>query len=225
MIKSRTAAAAARRTTRPRRDGLTEQTILDAAHAVFIRQGTAGARMQEIAKEAGVNSALLHYYYETKDHLAGAVFRRVAGHLLPSVLQIMGSDAELEEKVARVVQLELDQLSRTPYLPAYLISELAHHPERARQFVAAITGLAPGKGLPDVLETVRQQIDRRVDRGEMHPIEPDQFVVNLMSLCIFPFAARPMIMALLGIDQEGFRTFIDRRRSDLAPFVVRALRP
>jgi hypothetical protein len=137
----------------------------------------------------------------------------------------MASDAELEEKVAGVVRLELDQLSRTPYLPAYLISELAHHPARARQLVAAIAPAAAAKGLPAVLETVGRQIDRRVARGEMHPIAPDQFVVNLMSLCIFPFAARPMIMALLGIDPEGFRTFIDRRRSELAPFVVRALRP
>jgi TetR/AcrR family transcriptional regulator len=215
----------AKQSTRPRLDGRTGERILDAAHAVFVRRGTAGARMQEIAREAGVNSALLHYYYETKDHLAGAAFRRVAGHLLPSVIEILGSDAELEEKVARVVELELDQLSRAPYLPGYLISELTHHPERARQLVAAITGAGPGQGLAVALETVRRQIARRVGLGEMHPIEPDQFIVNLMSLCIFPFAARPMILALLGIDQGGFSAFIDRRRSELAPFVARALRP
>jgi AcrR family transcriptional regulator len=222
MIKSH---PARKRSTRPRRDGRTEQRILDAAHAVFIRRGTAGARTQEIAKEAGVNSALLHYYYETKDGLAGAVFRRVAGHLLPSVIRILASDAELEDKVAAVVQLELETLSRTPYLPGYLISELAHHPERARQLVVAITGVAPEQGLPAALKIVGRQIDRRVRLGEMRPIEPGQFLVNLMSLCIFPFAAKPMIMALLGIDHEGFNTFIDRRRSELASFVLRALRP
>src|SRR3954469_7025875 len=128
-VRAPRTAKPAKRSTRPRLDGRTGDRILDAAHAVFVRRGTAGARMQEIAREAGVNSALLHYYYETKDQLAGAAFRRVAGHLLPSVIEILGSDAELEEKVARVVQLELDQLSRAPYLPGYLISELAHHPE------------------------------------------------------------------------------------------------
>ena len=60
-------------------DDGTEQRILDAADAVFVRRGTDGARMQEIAAEAGVNKALLHYYYRTKDGLAEAVFRRVAG--------------------------------------------------------------------------------------------------------------------------------------------------
>jgi hypothetical protein len=59
----------------------------------------------------------------------------------------------------------------------------------------------------------------------MHPIAPDQFIVNLLSMCVFPFAARPMLMALLGFDQAGFDRFIDRRRRELAPFFLRALRP
>src|SRR5579862_6619724 len=80
------------------RDGLTEQRILDAAHAVFVRSGTAGARTQEIAREAGVNSALLHYYFRTKERLAEAVFARAAGELFPAVLRILNSDASLEEK-------------------------------------------------------------------------------------------------------------------------------
>src|SRR5678809_229341 len=100
------------------RDGDTEQRILDAAHRVFIRTGTAGARTQEIAKEAGVNSALLHYYFRTKERLAEAVFKRAAGQLFPAVIRILGSDLELEEKVDRVVQVELQHLSKAPYLPA-----------------------------------------------------------------------------------------------------------
>src|SRR5438552_407184 len=95
----------------------TEQRILDAAHAVFVRRGTAGARMQEIAAEAGVNQALLHYYFRSKDRLAHAAFERAAGDLLPAVLKMLGSDAELEVKVRRVVEIELDHLSRAPYLP------------------------------------------------------------------------------------------------------------
>src|SRR5215470_18834221 len=75
---------------RRRRDGLTEQRILDAAHAVFVRRGTAGARMQEIAREAGVNQALLHYYFRTKDQLARAAFARAAAEFLPAVIDVLG---------------------------------------------------------------------------------------------------------------------------------------
>src|ERR1700704_1909452 len=94
----------------PAPDGQTEQRILGAAHTVFLRRGTAGARMQDIATEAGVNQALLHYYFRSKARLSEAVFRRAARQLFPTVFEVMASDAELEDKVTRVVQLELDHL-------------------------------------------------------------------------------------------------------------------
>jgi AcrR family transcriptional regulator len=207
------------------RDGQTEQKILDAAHAVFVRSGTAGARTQEIAREAGVNSALLHYYFRTKERLAQAVFTRAAGQLLPAVIRILASDAELEDKVDQVVQTELQHLSKAPYLPGYILSELAHHPERAGQLVSAVTGMVPAEIGMRVGGALRAQLDARVRAGSIHPIEPDQFIVNLLAMCVFPFAARPMLMALLGFDQAGFERFIDRRRRELAPFFLRALRP
>src|SRR5436190_5854875 len=218
--------------TRPRRrraakgrDRDTEARILDAAHAVFVRHGTAGARMQEIAAGAGVNQALLHYYFRSKDRLAKAAFERAASQLLPAVIQLLGSDLDLEAKIARVVTLEIDHLSRTPYLPGYIISEISHHPERVRDLISAVTGLSPDAIRPRVVATLARQIDSAIADGRIRPIAPDQFVVNLMSLCIFPFAARPMISALLGLDEAGFAKFIARRRSHLTTFFLGALRP
>src|SRR5262252_8411688 len=84
------------------RDGDTERRILDAAHAVFVQRGTAGARMQDIARAAGVNQALLHYYFRSKDRLAEAVFRRTAAQFMPRIIAVMASDVPLEQKVERV---------------------------------------------------------------------------------------------------------------------------
>src|SRR5262245_48561577 len=116
----------------------TEARILDAAHLVFLRRGTAGARMQEIAREAGVNQALLHYYFRSKARLSEAVFRRAAGELLPAVIEILASDRPLEDKVRAVVDVELTRLLVRPYLPGYVLSELSLHPDRLRQFVSAV---------------------------------------------------------------------------------------
>jgi len=207
------------------RDRDTEQRILDAAHVIFLRRGTAGARMQEIAKEADVNSALLHYYFRSKERLAEAVFQRAAMQLMPAVLRILGSDAELEAKVEQVVDVELEQLQKAPYLPGYILSELTHHPERARQLFSAMTGLTPAEIGARVFKVLGAQINRRVKAGRMHPIAPEQFAINLLALCVFPFAARPMVMALTGLDQAGFNHFIERRRRELAPFFLRAMRP
>jgi len=223
--RKRSRTTRSRRVKRARSTEETERRILDAAHEVFVRAGTAGARTLEIAKEAGVNPALLHYYFRTKERLAEAVFRRAAGQLLPAVVRILGSDATLEDKVEQVVQVELEFLSKAPYLPAYILSELAHHPDRAPQLIAAVTGEVPVALGTQVRTVLAKQIDARVRNRTMHPISPDQFAVNLLALCVFPFAARPLLMALFGIDQKGFEQFIDRRRRELAPFFLRALRP
>ena len=209
----------------PPRDGATEQRILDAAHAVFVRTGTAGARMQEIAREAGVNSALVHYYFRSKGRLAEAVFHRAAAQLMPAVVGVLTSERPLRDKVRAFVELELDRLTRTPYLPAYIISELAHHPERITQLVSGLTGSRPDALGRTLLRIVGAQIDEEVRARRMRPITPEQFLVNLLSLCIFPFAARPMIGALMGLDDKAFARFIRDRREQLPDFFLGALRP
>ena len=134
------------------KDGDTEARILHAARAVFIRRGTAGARMQEIAEEAGVNQALLHYYFRSKERLSEAVFRETAGRMFPILIGTLGSDASIDEKIERIVDAYLDNLSRSPFLPGYVISELHHHPERGRSVgrrhrsSRAPSGCAPDDG-------------------------------------------------------------------------------
>ncbi len=206
-------------------DGATEARILDAAHTVFVRAGTAGARMQEIARVAGVNHALLHYYFRSKERLAEAVFRRAASEFFPALLATLGSDAPLDEKVARVVAIETEQLRRRPYLPGYLLSELTHHPERAEQLVALATGGPAEEVRARVLRVIEAQIAERVAAGTMRPIAAGQFVVSLVALCVFPFAARPMVRAILGLDAAGFDAFVVTRGDELPAFFLAGLRP
>jgi TetR/AcrR family transcriptional regulator len=206
-------------------DADTEQRILDAAHLVFIRRGTAGARMQEIADEAGVNKALLHYYFRNKSRLADAVFQRVAAGIFARLGEAAGSDAELEDKVRRIVGIYLDQLSKTPYVPGYVISELNQHPDRARQFLEAVRPARDGGEVPEFLIRIASQIQARIRAGTMRPISPRQFIANLASLCVFPFAARPMLCTVLGLDDRGFNEFIEERKAGLADFFLSGLRP
>ena len=205
-------------------DGLTEARILEAARAVFIRRGTFGARMQEIAKEAGVNQALLHYYFRSKERLGAAVFQQFASRMFPAVVQILGSDMPLAEKVDRVVALYLDNLSANPFLPGYLLSELHHQPERVQQLLAA-AGASPGQMMRPVVGTLAAQIHAEVKAGRMRPIAPEQFAANLFSLCVFPFAARPMLGIVFGMDDAGFTRFIEERRQHLPQFIHAGLRP
>ncbi|MEO6878959.1 MAG: TetR/AcrR family transcriptional regulator [Gemmatimonadaceae bacterium] len=207
------------------RDGETERKILDAAHVVFVRRGTGGARMQEIADDAGVNKALLHYYFRNKQRLADAVFHRVALGLFGRVLEVAASDLELDEKIRRIIAVYLDQMSRTPYAPAYLIGEMSQHPERAQQLLDAVGGSPAHSSKPQLLAKLAEQIAEQVAAGRITPIAPQQFLANLVSLCIFPFAAAPMLTAVLRLDEPGFRAFIEERKTSLPEFFLNALRP
>lgn len=207
------------------RDGETEQRILDAARAVFLRRGTAGARMQEIAREAGVNQALLHYYFRSKEGLSNAVFAQFAARIFPALAQTLGADISLDEKIDRLVAVYLENLSRNPYLPGYIISELHHHPERVESLFASALGAPPSGVMSPLLRKLGAQIDAEVAAGTMRPIAPEQFAINLISLCIFPFAARPMLRVVLGMDDDAFARFIEQRRTELPAFFRNALRP
>lgn len=202
-----------------------ESRILEAARSVFIRRGTAGARMQEIAAEAGVNQALLHYYFRSKDQLAGAVFQQMTSRLFPALLQALMMDASIDEKVDRIVEVYHENLTKNPFLPGYVLSELHHHPERIQTLLARVGGHDPREVIPPMLARLAQQIGAEVAAGRMRPIDARQFVVNLVSLCIFPFAARPMLSMMLGLDDASFPAFIDERRRTLGAFYKSALRP
>src|ERR1041385_1611256 len=134
----------------PGEDGETEQRILAAARAVFIRRGTAGARMQEIAAEAGVNQALLHYYFRSKDQLGAAVFGQMASRLFPALLQVLAGDASLEAKIDQIIAIYHENLTRNPFLPGYVLAELQYHPERIQTVIAKIGGGDPRSAIAPV---------------------------------------------------------------------------
>ena len=207
------------------RDRDTAERIRAAAHAVFLRHGTAGARMQDIADEAGVNKALLHYYFRSKDRLAEEVFRRTFSGVVPRVVQTLGADLPLEEKVRRVVALYVETLGRNPFLPGYLLCEMHQHPERLRATVAALAPMPIEQVGERVISTLRAQLEAGAREGRLRPEDPEHFVVNLFSLCIFPFAARPMLGIVLGMDDERFAAFLAHREREVTEFFLHALRP
>ena len=209
----------------PPPDDDTEQRILRAARSVFVRRGTAGARMQEIAAEAGVNQALLHYYFRSKDRLAEAVFREAASRLVPAVLRLLGAaDIPLEAKVERFVHLYIDTVRQHPYLPGYILAELHHHPERVTLLREAM-GIDPAQLQAVLRERLGAQLQERAAAGTMRPIAPEQLVVNLLSLAVFPFAGRPLLGVALGLEGDDFERFLDERRRELPGFILAALRP
>jgi TetR/AcrR family transcriptional regulator len=199
-------------------DQETRDRILEAAHTVFLRKGTASSRTQEIAAEAGVNKALVHYYFGTKAALADAIFERALGNLMPRIFGILADPSRsIEEKVPAIVREQIDFHSTRPYFAGYLLSELHAQPQRISSLIVR-SGRVP-------LDVIRQQLREAAKAGTIRRISAEQFVVNLMSLLIFPFAIRPALGQMLSLDATRWRAFIEERRRLLPDFFMAGLRP
>jgi AcrR family transcriptional regulator len=193
--------------------------ILDAADAVFVRRGIDGARMQEIADHAGVNKALLHYYFQSKIGLARAVWLRIASSFVPGILEMLGSDLPLDEKIDRFVDAYHTFLTQHPYLLLFALSESARRPELVHNFYSA----ERRKVARRMIGKLREQINARTKRTKSRPVSAEQFFITMVGSCLFPFAARATLTDVVGLSPEEVNGFMKRRRKDLPALLKRAL--
>lgn len=199
-------------------DSSTEERILEAARTVFVRHGTHAASLKEIAQEADVNQALLHYYFRDKKTLADTVFEEVASEFIPRIQEVFTADQPLEEKVQTIVEKYIGLIRKNPYLPAYVVGELNQNPEEMKERIRSM-GLAPFEDL----DKLDEQLQKKAEDGPFRPISAEQFIVNLLSLCIFPFIGRPLIETMFDMDDEQFEHFIEARKEGVPEFVLAAL--
>ena len=194
-----------------------EERILAAARKVFTTKGMAGARMQDIADEAGINKALLHYYFRDKDKLFEVVFMEEAQKFFPKINGIFNSDAPLFEKMENFVNEYIDEMLENPYLPWFVLNEVNRDPD---QFMYKIWGKdnlpKPGKFL--------EQIEKEVKKGTIKRIHPMHLLMNLLSMTIFPFVAKPMITRNLHLNDLQFKKIMEERRKEIPKFIIDAIK-
>ncbi|MET4107611.1 TetR/AcrR family transcriptional regulator [Hymenobacter sp. UYP22] len=194
----------------------TEELILEAAQAVFLEKGLAGARMQEIADRAGINKALLHYYFRSKEKLSALIIERAISVILPRVMAVLDTDLELFDKIRLVVDTYLTFVSRNSFLPLFIVNEVNRNPQFFFRTVV--------DNKRTHLDKFRRQVEEAVAQGRIHPISPAQLFMNVMSLVIFPFLGKPIIQVGLGLSEEEFKREMEHRHTEVAEFVIRAIR-
>ncbi len=193
----------------------TEIGILEAAKQIFHRKGMAGTRMQEIADKAGINKAMLHYYFRSKQLLFEAVFKQAFGLMAPQLNKIINADIDLELKIRTFVENYIDFVIKHPYLPTFIIQELNRNPD-------FVVELMTKEYFPDIKSFVGQ-VDRLVSEGKIREIEPEQLFVNVLSLCIFPFVGKPMLKGFMGQDEKAYQELLKARKKDVGDFIWNAI--
>lgn len=193
----------------------TENKIVEAAKSVFVEKGMDGARMQEIANEAGINKALLHYYFRTKQKLFekvfSIIFKDVFGVFEQAISEEIGFEQFLEGFITNYIRL----LKSKPFIPHFVIHELNRKPERVVELM---------KNSTFNKQRLFDLIDRAVEEKVIRPIQPLHLITNILSMCLFPVIAQPIITGFaLDGDKQKYQQYIDERPTEVIAFVKQAV--
>ncbi len=194
-------------------DKNTEQKILDAARKVFTQHGFAAARMDDIATEAGINRALLHYYFRSKQKLFDVIFEENLTRFYRSFIEILSAPLDLESKISNLISAEIDMLLENRDLPLFIISEASRNPE---MMVEKMTHLPVKQFVMQFSHVIHEEINK----GNIKPINPIHILMHIMSLCIFPFVGRPVFTAITGTTSEQFNLLMEDRKKIITESVI-----
>ncbi len=193
----------------------TEEKILKAAQDVFVQKGMDGARMQEIADKAGINKALLHYYFWTKERLFHAIFKKVLSKIAPDMMGMVRSDLAIAGKIGDFIDKYIDLMMENPFLPSFMLKEINRDPG----FLASIIKNT-GVDYPQIAGMFQKEMDE----GRIRKMSPHDLFVDILSLCIYPIAAKPLLSAILfGNDIKAYSDFISKRKETVKSFVLNSI--
>lgn len=193
----------------------TEEKIFEAARNTFQRKGFAGARMQEIADEAGINKAMLHYFFRNKEQLFQAVFMNAFRQIVPQINTIFNSDASVFDKIRRFTDEYISFLIKNPYLPSFIIQEMNQNPDFVKKIM--VSDMAPNPS------SFLKQIEAEIQLGIIKSVNPKQLMIHIFSMSVFPFAAQMMVKGIIKISDEEFIQLMEERKSLIAADLIKLI--
>jgi TetR/AcrR family transcriptional regulator len=194
----------------------TEEKIFNAAITVFQKKGFSGARMQEIADEAGINKAMLHYCFKNKQLLFEAVFMNAFSQLAPQINEIFNSNESVFEKIKKFTNSYISFVVLNPFLPPFVIQEMNNNPDFVKTFFK-------NKNTPNPSLLINQ-IQKEMEDGIIKPINPKQLVLDIFSMTIFPFAAPIMVKGILQLSEVEYNQMMQERKTSIAEQIINSIK-
>ncbi len=189
-------------------NGDTENKIKEVAKRLFIERGFEATKTRDIAKEAGVNIALLNYYFRSKEKLFEKIFEESVNQYLHILVSILNEELPLETKIRKFVSNYIEAIRQEPHLTLFVLSEMRYRKSTVmeRIFVPEIKST----------QTLKQQLESEAAAGNIRPMNHHQFELCIASMVSFPFIAKPITMAIGEMNELDFDRFIEDRKTIIA---------
>ena len=194
----------------PEADTSTEEKIKTAARKVFIQKGFAATRTRDIAEEAGINLALLNYYFRSKEKLFNEIMMEKMQQFFGILLPVVNDPStKLETKIELMVSNYIDMLSMNPDLPLFVLSEMKGQSGK-------IKNILPVQQITNKISFIKQLKEKRPD------INPIHFLMNILGMAVFPFVAKPAFELIAALNKNQLDTILQERKK-LIPLWVKAM--
>ncbi|MDR0367983.1 MAG: TetR/AcrR family transcriptional regulator [Bacteroidales bacterium] len=187
----------------------TEEIILAAAEQEFLNKGYSLTRMTDIARLAGVNHALLHYYYRSKDKLFATVFEKKMQQVIFSFMSVIAQDLTLKEKIKAGVEAHFDIIAQNPKLPFFIVNEFLTNEERVKMVRPMLEPI-----IKELYASFERDLQKAVEEKQIRPVTPANLLYNIVTLNICSFIAKPFACLLLELNEEEYQHFINQRKAE-----------
>jgi TetR/AcrR family transcriptional regulator len=182
----------------------TEELIKEKARALFFQKGFLNATTQEIADEAGVNRALIHYYFRSRELMLDVLLDETIQEKKKRARTILNSTLPFRKKIARYIDAIVDYGLTYPYLENFIISEFARRPDKLK--------LICSQDKIKSCDLIRKELEAEIAAGRLGPISAEQFMVNLAALCNYPLLAKSVLQTIHGMSDTAYRKFLSERK-------------
>lgn len=191
----------------------TQEKIKEAARKVFTQKGYKGTRTRDIADEAGINLALLNYYFRSKEKLFDLITLENLQQFMEGVHRIAHDEQTTwQMKVEQLVNYYIEMLLENPDIPLFVITAIKNNPEKFAGMVTQRVGFLNSPFM--------KQVQQDMENGKVLPIHPLQLMANIMSLLIFPFLANAMLKSLGKLNQKQFVELMNERKRLLPKWII-----
>jgi AcrR family transcriptional regulator len=158
---------------------------------------------------------MLHYYFRSKDKLFDKILDEALESLFSNIHSILLSSKSFEDKINDFIVNYIDTLNNNRFLPAFIIHELNHNRDRIKKLMF--------KKIKKIPPIFINQIKKEIATGRIYPINPTQLIINLLSLCIFPFIAKNLFEIVFEFNDKTFDKFIEERKKILPQLIFQGI--
>lgn len=193
----------------------TEKKIILASKELFQKNGFDGTKMQAIANLAGINKALLHYYFRSKEQLFKTIFEKAFKTHSQPLVSIWRDEKEFDQKVKLFCQNYITLITKEPFLPVFILSEIQKNPNYIANVISS--------NVTDMIDIIQNEIDTYCEKMGCESMPAAHFISHLFGMCVYPLIAKPIVSSLFQMDEASYAEFIEERKTKIPEDLLRML--